>query len=218
MERFQFAKSSDGVRIAISTLGSGPPAVMIPFWFSFMPIERQMPPARAFFEGAFRGRLQVYYDKRGIGLSDRSPPDFSLDALVSDLETVTDFLGLSQFVLFGPGDGGCVAIVYAARHPERVSHVILYGAYRSLEGISPLLEALVALMSVEWDLAAQAMAQLANPSRRPHLRPRPPGSDPGGRCGATTGGGQGVSLCRSGRSTTQGFRGALPAVRSGVLV
>ena len=170
MERFQFATGPDGVRIAMSTLGAGPPAVMIPFWFSFMPIERQMPAARAFFDGAFPGRLQVYYDKRGVGLSDRSPPGFSLDALVSDLETVTDFLGLSQFVLFGPGDGGCVAMAYAARHPERVSHLILYGAYRSVEGIAPLLEALVPLMGLEWDLAAQAIAQLANPSADPEAR------------------------------------------------
>jgi hypothetical protein len=36
MERFQFAKSPDGARIAISTLGAGPAVVMIPFWFSFM--------------------------------------------------------------------------------------------------------------------------------------------------------------------------------------
>jgi class 3 adenylate cyclase/pimeloyl-ACP methyl ester carboxylesterase len=164
MERFQFATSPDGVRIAMSTLGAGTPVVLIPFWFSFMPVERQMPAARAFFDSAFPGRLQVYYDKRGIGLSDRNPPDFSLDALVSDLETVIDFLGLEKPVLWGPGDGGCVALAYAARHPERVSHLVLYGTYRSLESVAPLLEALAALISVEWDLAAQAIAQLANPS------------------------------------------------------
>jgi class 3 adenylate cyclase len=170
MERFQFATSPDGVRIAISTLGSGPPVVMIPFWFSYMPVERQLAPARAFFDSVFPGRLQVYYDKRGLGLSDRNPPDFSLDAQVSDLEAVIDFLGLQKSVLWGPGDGGCVAIAYAARHPERVSHLVLYGAYRSLESIAPLLEALAALITVEWDLAAQAIAQLANPSADPFAR------------------------------------------------
>jgi class 3 adenylate cyclase/pimeloyl-ACP methyl ester carboxylesterase len=162
--RIQFVKTSDGVRIAISTLGDGPAVVMIPFWFSFMPAERQLPPARAFFACVFPNRLQVYYDKRGMGLSDRDPPDFSLDALLSDLEAVTDFLGLSEFVLFGPGDGACIAIAYAARHPERVSHMILWGAYCSLEGRTGLLDALAALMSVEWNLAAQAIAELANPS------------------------------------------------------
>jgi class 3 adenylate cyclase len=163
MERFQFATSPDGVRIALSTLGEGPAVIMIPFWFSYMPIERQLPPARAFFDSVFPGRLHVYYDKRGVGLSDRNPADFSLDALVSDLESVADSLGLSEFVLWGPGDGGCVAIAYGARHPERVSHLVLYGAYRSLEGVAPLLEALVALIDVEWDLATQAIAELANP-------------------------------------------------------
>ena len=170
MERFQFAVSPDGVRIAISTAGSGPPVVMIPFWFSYMPVERQLAPARHFFDSVFPGRLHVYYDKRGLGLSDRNPPAFSLDALVSDLETVVDFLGLSEPVLWGPGDGGCVALAYAARHPERVGQLVLYGTYRSLEGDAPLLEAIVPLMAIEWDLAAQAIAQLANPSADPFAR------------------------------------------------
>jgi class 3 adenylate cyclase len=168
--RVRFATASDGLRIAVSTLGDGPAAVMIPFWFSFMPAERQLPAARTFFESVFPGRLHVYYDKRGVGLSDRNPPNFSLDALVSDLETVTDFLDLSDFVLFGPGDGGCVAMAYAAKHPQRVSHMVLWAAYRSLEGRSRLLDALVALMSVEWDLAAQAIAELTNPKLDPEAR------------------------------------------------
>ena len=170
MERFQFATSFDGVRIAVSTLGDGPATIMVPFWFSFMPIERQFAPARAFFDSVFPGRLQVYYDKRGVGLSDRNPPDFSLDALVCDLEAVADFLGLSEFALFGPGDGGSVATAYAARHPERVTHMILYGTYRSLKGAAPLLDALGALIGVDWDLAAQAIAQLANPGTDPEAR------------------------------------------------
>jgi class 3 adenylate cyclase/pimeloyl-ACP methyl ester carboxylesterase len=170
MERFQFVTSPDGVRIAVSTEGSGPPVVMIPFWFSFMPVERQMPAARAFFESLFPGRLHVYYDKRGIGLSDRSPPEFSLDAQVSDLETVADSLNLPQFVLWGPGDGSCIAVAYTARHPERVSHLVLYAPYRSLESDAPLLEAIVPLMDTEWDMAAQALAQLANPTVDPEAR------------------------------------------------
>ena len=168
MERFQFVSSFGGVRLAVSTQGDGPAtAIMIPFWFSHMPIERQFPPARAFFDSVFPGWRQVYYDRRGIGLSDRNPSDFSLDAQVSDLEAVVDSLGLSEFVLFGPGDGGCVAISYAALHPERVSRLILYGTYRSLQGLASLLDALAALISVEWDLAAQAIAQLANPGAEP---------------------------------------------------
>src|SRR4030065_2097671 len=163
MDRFEFATSSDGVRIAISMFGNGPRTVMIRFWFSFMPIERQMQEARAFFDSVFPDRLHVYYDKRGLGLSDRNPRDFSLDALVSDLEAVTDFLGLSDLVLWGPGDGGSVAIVYAARHPERVSHLVLYGAYCSLRGLAPLLDALVSLAALERDPAAQALRPLANP-------------------------------------------------------
>jgi pimeloyl-ACP methyl ester carboxylesterase len=48
---------------------------------------------------------------------------------VQDLETVVDDLGLERFPLLGVSQGGAVAIAYAARHPERVSHLVLYGAY-----------------------------------------------------------------------------------------
>ncbi|HLQ06852.1 MAG TPA: alpha/beta fold hydrolase, partial [Nitrososphaerales archaeon] len=68
-------------------------------------------------------------DERGCGLSDQDPPEFSFDAWVSDLETVVDSLKLDKFDLLGVSQGGSVAITYAVKHPERVNHLILYGAY-----------------------------------------------------------------------------------------
>ncbi len=76
-----------------------------------------------------RSHLYVRYDERGCGLSDWEVKDQSFDAWVSDLETVTDSLGLDKFVLLGVFQGGAVSIAYTARHPERVSQLILYGAY-----------------------------------------------------------------------------------------
>jgi pimeloyl-ACP methyl ester carboxylesterase len=69
------------------------------------------------------------YDERGCGLSDWTVEDFSFDAWVRDLETVVDELELERFPLLGISQGGAVAIDYTIRHPERVSHLILYGAY-----------------------------------------------------------------------------------------
>ena len=69
------------------------------------------------------------YDGRGCGLSDRDVGSFALDELVADLESVVDAAGLERFALLGISQGGAVSIVYAARHPERVSHLVLCGAF-----------------------------------------------------------------------------------------
>ena len=76
-----------------------------------------------------RKRTFVRYDERGCGLSDHDVSEFSLDAYVQDLETVVDDLGLDRFPLLGVSQGGAVAVTYAARHPERVSKLVLCGAY-----------------------------------------------------------------------------------------
>ena len=69
------------------------------------------------------------YDARGNGLSDRTVDEISFDASVSDLETVVDAAGITRFALLGISQGCAVSIAYAVRHPERVSHLILYGGY-----------------------------------------------------------------------------------------
>jgi pimeloyl-ACP methyl ester carboxylesterase len=79
--------------------------------------------------GLARQRMLVRYDERGCGLSDHDVDDFSLDAWVQDLETVVDDLRLDRFSLLGVSQGGAVAVAYAARHPDRVSRLVLFGAY-----------------------------------------------------------------------------------------
>jgi pimeloyl-ACP methyl ester carboxylesterase len=71
----------------------------------------------------------IRYDERGCGLSDWDAPDFTFDDWVADLESVVEALGLERFPLLGVSQGGAVAVAYAARHPDRVSHLVLCGAY-----------------------------------------------------------------------------------------
>ncbi|HYR71566.1 MAG TPA: alpha/beta fold hydrolase, partial [Candidatus Acidoferrum sp.] len=71
----------------------------------------------------------VRYDPRGTGLSDRTVDEISIDAFVGDLEAVADAAQVARFALLGISQGCAVAIAYAVRHPERVSHLILYGGY-----------------------------------------------------------------------------------------
>jgi pimeloyl-ACP methyl ester carboxylesterase len=76
-----------------------------------------------------RDRTLIRYDERGNGLSDWDVADVSFESWVRDLEAVVDAAGLDRFPLFANSQGGTVAIAYAVRHPERVSKLILYGAY-----------------------------------------------------------------------------------------
>jgi pimeloyl-ACP methyl ester carboxylesterase/DNA-binding CsgD family transcriptional regulator len=71
----------------------------------------------------------IRYDERGCGLSDREVEDLSVDTWVADLESVVDAAGIEDFSLLGISQGAAIALVYAARHPERVSRLILYGGF-----------------------------------------------------------------------------------------
>lgn len=84
---------------------------------------------RHWLEGLADGRTLVRYDERGSGLSDRDVSRFSVDAWVEDLEAVVDAAGLERFSLLGLSNGGAVAIAYAVRHPERVTNLVLCGAF-----------------------------------------------------------------------------------------
>lgn len=128
-QRIRFCHAPDGARIAVATMGKGPPLVRATHWLSHVEREGQNPLCTPWHRELTRHHTYIRYDHRGCGLSDRSPPSFSFDAWVSDLETVVDTLGLNQFALFGMCHGGSLAVAYAARHPERVSHLVLLGAY-----------------------------------------------------------------------------------------
>lgn len=125
----RFCTASDGVRLAYATVGRGPPLVKAANWLTHVEFDWQTPIWRPWIDALSRNRTLVRYDTRGCGLSDRHPPEVSLEAWVRDLETVVDALKLERFPLLGISQGGAVAVTYAVRHPERVSHLILYGAF-----------------------------------------------------------------------------------------
>ncbi|MCH7577753.1 MAG: hypothetical protein IH822_08155 [Chloroflexi bacterium] len=98
--RIQYAQTSDGWSIAFSTLGEGMPFVHMPFPFTHLQLDWEMPEFRSWIERLADKRMLVRYDGRGTGLSDRDVTDFSLDAGVRDLEAVVARLGLERFALF----------------------------------------------------------------------------------------------------------------------
>jgi pimeloyl-ACP methyl ester carboxylesterase len=128
-QRIRIVRARDGVRIACAEVGQGPPLVKAANYLTHLEFDWESPVWRHWLDALSAGRRLIRYDERGCGLSDWDVEDFSLEAWVADLETVVDALDLDTFPLLGISQGGPVAIAYAVRHPERVSHLILYGAY-----------------------------------------------------------------------------------------
>ena len=128
-QQIRFCTSPDGVSLAYAVVGKGPALVKAANWLSHLEYDWNSPVWRHWLTGLAREHTLVRYDERGCGLSDWHVEDFSLDAWVLDLETVVDAMGLDRFPLLGISQGASIAIAYAVRHPEKVSHLILYGGY-----------------------------------------------------------------------------------------
>jgi class 3 adenylate cyclase/pimeloyl-ACP methyl ester carboxylesterase len=128
-QEIRFCTAPDGVQLAYSMVGQGPPLVKTGNWMTHLEYDLASPIWRHLYRELARVRTLVRYDTRGNGLSDRAVEDVSFEAFVQDLETVIEAVNLPRFALFGISQGCALAIVYAVRHPERVSHLILYGGY-----------------------------------------------------------------------------------------
>lgn len=125
----RFCSAPEGVRIAFATAGSGRPLVKAPNWMNHLEYDWGSPVWRPWLLEMVKSFALTSYDARGCGLSDREIGDFSFDAQMRDFDAVVDAAGLKRFALLGMCQGSAFAIAYAARHPERVSHLVLYGAY-----------------------------------------------------------------------------------------
>jgi class 3 adenylate cyclase len=161
--RIQYAQTADGVSIAYYSLGDGLPIVQMPGPISHVQMEWQNPMGRQWLEALAQERMLVHYDRRGSGLSEREVTDYSLDALVLDLEAVVDRLGLERFALFAPGHAGPVAIAYAVRHPERVSHLLLWCSFArgSDWWRSSRAQAFKAIRVTDWELYTESILDLS---------------------------------------------------------
>ncbi|MBI2509206.1 MAG: alpha/beta hydrolase, partial [Betaproteobacteria bacterium] len=128
-QHIRFCTSRDGVRLAYAVTGEGPPLVRTATWLSHLEYEWQNPIRRPTRDVLSRHFSLVRYDQRGCGLSDWNVQDISFEAWVEDLDTVVQAAGLRHFSLLGGSQGCAIAIAYAARYPEKVSHLMLYGGY-----------------------------------------------------------------------------------------
>lgn len=128
-QEIRFCRSADGVQVAYATSGEGPPLVKAAHWLSHLDYDWESPVWRHWLQELSRHHRLVRYDERGCGLSDWDIESLSLETKVADLEAVVDACGLDRFVLLGLSGGGPASVAYAARHPDRVSQLVLYGAF-----------------------------------------------------------------------------------------
>lgn len=128
-QEIKYCRAPDGTRLAYATVGQGPVLVKTANWLSHLEFDWESPAWRPLMGGLAHDRTLIRYDARGNGMSDWDVGEISLDAWVSDLECVVEANRLERFPLLGISQGCAVAISYAARHPERISHLILYGGF-----------------------------------------------------------------------------------------
>ena len=128
-QKISYCHARDGVRIAWATSGAGTPMVKAANWLSHLEFDAPSPIWSHWWRALSDRHQFIRYDERASGLSDWDVQDISFEAWVSDLEAVVEAAGLEQFGLFGASKGGAIAIAYAARHPERVTHLIIHGAF-----------------------------------------------------------------------------------------
>lgn len=121
-----FCTSADGTRIAMATQGKGPTAVMVQLLVSD-DLDAPGLIAGPWIDGLADGARVVTYDARGCGLSDRSMARCTLEAWTEDLDAVLDTLGPEPVALVTHSQGAQLAVHYASRYPQRVSHLLVYG-------------------------------------------------------------------------------------------
>jgi pimeloyl-ACP methyl ester carboxylesterase/DNA-binding CsgD family transcriptional regulator len=153
-----------GRRVAYAVTGAGPPLVAPAWWVSHLELDWADQKFRALWEAVGEGYTVVRYDRLGVGMSDRDlrAEDLTLDAEVALLGAVLDELALEHVELVSGSSGGCAAIAFAARFPERVHRLLLYGAYADGSSIAApeVRAAIVATVRSHWGLGSRLLADI----------------------------------------------------------
>jgi pimeloyl-ACP methyl ester carboxylesterase/DNA-binding CsgD family transcriptional regulator len=166
----------DGARVAVATAGTGPPLLLPAMWIGHLELEWGFDELRAFIGALARERTVIRYDRLGTGLSDRGAdvPPPGLEAELRTVEALVGELGLEQLSLLGISWGACTAAAFAARHPERVRCVALFGGYADGARIAPaaLQDALLATVRAHWGAGSRTLADVWLPGQDAQTRER----------------------------------------------
>ena len=159
--RIQYAKTSDGVSVAYYAMGHGTPIVLMILPNSHLQMEWQMSDVRQGYEAVAHLGTLVRYDHRGFGLSDRDVSDFSIEALLRDLQAVVDRLELKSFNLMAYSVSSPLAIAFAAAQPDRVLKLVLWpGLARLPETFTEPIGKLLAFDAPQWEFVTESLMRL----------------------------------------------------------
>ncbi len=164
MEReVRYCTAEDGVRIAYAVEGSGPPLMVCPAAFESFSLHHLVPAYQEFIARLGKGRTLVLYDSRGIGLSQRDVDDFTYAAIATDMRAVAEASSVGKFALWAGTLCGPAGIEYAARYPDSLTHLILYGTFARVQAAYPAdsLRSYITLAASNWDQASQLFADLS---------------------------------------------------------
>ncbi len=150
--------------MAFEITGDGPFLVAPAWWVSHLEADAADPRYTRFWRALSDGYTLVRYDRLGVGLSDREvePADVTLDAELGCLRALLDRLAVDRATLVGGSSGGCTAIAFAARHPERVERLVLYGAYARGSDVASadVRAAVLSAVRSHWGLGSRMLAQI----------------------------------------------------------
>ena len=157
-----YLNDRQGRSVAYSVIGSGPSLVCDTGFVSHLEAQWEFRPYRRFFEALARSRAVVRYDLPGLGLGDPSGRVVDFEDDVAVLEDLVTGLDLPRFDLFGASQAAPVMVAYAARHPDRVNRLILFGGYARGSELSPppMQAALLHLIEAHWGVASKTLADI----------------------------------------------------------
>ena len=147
-------------RVAYSTVGAGPALLCDSGWITDLRAQLELFSFGSFIERLSERFTVIRYDKPGCGLSDRDGIDLSFDGQVAAALAVADAVGARRFRVFGASQGGQLAAAIAAKYPDRVGALVLYGMCASGRDLAPaeVRSSVVALVRAHWGLGLKALS------------------------------------------------------------
>jgi pimeloyl-ACP methyl ester carboxylesterase len=174
LAEIRFCTAPDGTRLAYAVHGRGPPLVRVGTWLTHLELDWQSPVWRHWLDRLGEHHAVLRYDERGCGLSGPEGGEPSVETWVADLGAVVDAAGFERFALLGISQGAAVGAAYAARYPDRVSELVLYGGYargRRVRGQGEQEDALVAAIRAGWASDDPAFRRVFSMLFLPHGTP-----------------------------------------------
>ena len=162
-QRLGTATLDDGTAIRFAVAGTGPVALYVPGWVSHLELGWAMPAERLFYEGLANGRTLVRYDRPGCGLSATTDRTDVVELELQVIGAVAGAVGIDTFDLIGASFGAPLAAKFAARHPESVNRLVLYGGWVQGDELTGVRQHLLGLVEQHWGFASDVLTEIFAP-------------------------------------------------------